>query len=41
MKLKQIVLSQWNRFLKFTGLATIIEIWVLTRDEVKRMEEKQ
>jgi len=41
MKLKQIVLSQWNRFLKITGLATIIEIVVLTREEVKQKEGKQ
>jgi len=41
MKLRQIVLSQWNRFLKLTGLASIIEILVLTHKEVKRMEGKK
>jgi len=37
MKLRQIV----NRFLKCTGLTSIIEILVLTHEEVKRMEGKQ
>ena len=38
MKLKQIVRSQWNRFLEITGLATVIEIAVLIREEVKQEE---
>ena len=41
MKLRQIVLSQWNRFLKLTGLASIIEILVLTHEEVKQREGKK
>jgi hypothetical protein len=41
MKLKQIVLSKWNSFLKITGLATVIEIVVLIREEVKQEEGKQ
>jgi hypothetical protein len=41
MKIKQIIRSAWNRFLKFTGLSSIIEILVLTHEEAKQMEGRQ
>jgi len=41
MKIKQIVLSCWNHFLRATGLGVIIEILVLTHNEVKQDEARR
>jgi hypothetical protein len=41
MKIKQMFLSVWTRFLKITGIASVIEVLTLLGEETKRMEGKQ
>jgi len=41
MKIRQIILSAWTRFLKITGLASVIEILELLGEETKKQEGRQ
>ena len=41
MKIKQIILSMWTRFLKITGLASVIEVLTLLGEETKQHEGRQ
>jgi hypothetical protein len=41
MKIKQIILSPWKRFLGITGLASVIEVLSLFGEETKGVDSRK
>jgi hypothetical protein len=41
MKIKQILLSQWNRFLSVTGIASVIEVLELLGEEANKVDSRK
>lgn len=41
MKIKQTVLSCWNRFLKMTGISAVIEVLTLLGEEANKVDSRK